>query len=124
MDIGATAPIDRHVESIVEVMLDATTQHEAPLTEERLFGWHVAPFPTGRSGLRKITVGNWRTLENVAMQVVSGPIGREKVHYEAPAAGKLAGQRSAVIYSIMRTANGVGLNRMLTCGRSSPVCRT
>jgi Fic family protein len=84
LDIGALPPIDRNVEGIVEVMLDATRQHDAPLTQERLFSWHAALFPTGRSGMRRIAVGAWRTKDSGAMQVVSGPIGRETVHYEAP----------------------------------------
>jgi Fic family protein len=84
MDIGALPPIDRNVEGIVEVMLDATRKHALPLTQERLSGWHAALFPTGRSGMRRITVGGWRTDETGPMQVVSGPIGRETVHYEAP----------------------------------------
>lgn len=84
MDIGALPVVDRNVEGIVEVMLDATRRHATPLTEERLFDWHAALFPTGRSGLRHITVGAWRTGQSGEMQVVSGPIGREKVHYEAP----------------------------------------
>jgi len=85
MDIGALPPLDRNVEGIVEVMLDATRNAAKPLTPERLFDWHAALFPTGRSGMRRITVGGWRTGESGAMQVVSGPIGREQVHYEAPA---------------------------------------
>lgn len=89
VDIGATAPIDRAVEGIVELMLDATTHHAAPLSEERLFGWHAALFPTGRSGLRRITVGGWRAEASGAMQVVSGPIGREQVHFEAPDSSRL-----------------------------------
>jgi Fic family protein len=84
MDIGALPPIDRTVEGIVEVMLDATRKHDAPLTEERLFSWHAALFPTGRSGMRRIVVGAWRTKDSGDMQVVSGPIGRETVHYEVP----------------------------------------
>jgi Fic family protein len=89
LDIGALPPIDRNVEGIVEVMLDATRKHDEPLTPERLFGWHAALFPTGRSGMRRITAGGWRTQQSGAMQVVSGPIGREKVHYEAPDSGRL-----------------------------------
>ncbi len=77
VDIGALTPADRNVEGIVEMILDATEKYDAPLTAERLFGWHAALFPTGRSGMRKITVGNWRTEEAGPMQVVSGPIGRE-----------------------------------------------
>jgi Fic family protein len=89
MDIGAAPQIDRNVEGIVEIMLDATRKHDASLTEERLFGWHAALFPTGRSGMQRIMVGRWRTDASGPMQVVSGAFGREKVHYEAPASNRL-----------------------------------
>jgi Fic family protein len=89
LDIGALPPIDRNVEGIVEVMLDATRQHDQSLTTERLFSWHAALFPTGRTGMRRITVGGWRTEKSGPMQVVSGPIGREKIYYEAPEADLL-----------------------------------
>lgn len=77
---------DRHVEGIVELMLDATQNNNKTLTEERLFGWHSALFPSGRSGMHRIEVGKWRSGD---MQVVSGGMGREKVHYEAPNSDKL-----------------------------------
>jgi len=86
MDIGALTPADRHVDGVVEMILDATERYDMPLTAERLFGWHAALFPTGRSGMTKITVGAWRNARSGPMQVVSGPIGRERVHYEAPCA--------------------------------------
>ena len=86
MDIGAATPADGHVEGVVEMMLDATQKYKAPLTAQRLFDWHAALFPTGRSGMRRITVGAWRETNADPMQVVSGPIGRERVHYEAPPA--------------------------------------
>jgi Fic family protein len=89
VDIGALTPADRKVEGVVEMMLDATQGYAEPLTQERLFGWHAALFPTGYSGLHKVRVGDWRRDENGPMQVVSGPIGHEKVHFEAPAATKL-----------------------------------
>ena len=89
MDIAGLVPASRDVEGIVEMMLNATQQFEIPLTKERLFDWHAALFPTGRSGMHRITVGAWRTAEAGPMQVVSGPIGNEKVHFEAPVAGKL-----------------------------------
>jgi Fic family protein len=89
MDIGGLVPADRNVEGVVEMMLDATTHYAQPLTAERLFGWHAALFPTGRSGLKKIIVGNWRDDADGPMQVVSGPIGRRKVHYEAPPAARI-----------------------------------
>ena len=71
----------RDVEGVVEMMLDATQNYMKPLDEERLFGWHAALFPTGRSGMYKIDTGCYRKGE---MQVVSGPMGKEKVHYQAP----------------------------------------
>jgi Fic family protein len=89
MDIGALAPADRHVEGVVEMMLDATQKYAEPLTDERLFAWHAALFPTGRSGMTRIIVGAWRDDSSGPMQVVSGPIGRERVHYEAPRASRL-----------------------------------
>ena len=90
MDIAGLVPASRNVEGVVEMMLDATQHYASPLTQERLFGWHAALFPTGRSGMHRITVGNWRTAEAGPMQVVSGPIGREKIHFEAPSADKIA----------------------------------
>jgi Fic family protein len=89
MDIGAAPPMDRNVEGIVAIMLDVTRGHEASLTEERLFGWHAALFPSGRSGTQRITVNGWRTDASGPMQVVSGGFGREKVHYTAPASNRL-----------------------------------
>jgi Fic family protein len=97
MDIAGAVPADRHVEGVVEMMLDATQHFDKPITEERLFGWHAALFPTGRSGLRKITVGAWRNDAEGPMQVVSGPMGKEKVHYEAPAAPLLSREMSRFI---------------------------
>lgn len=94
LDIGAAPPIDRNVEGIVEVMLDATGKYNAPLTQERLFGWHAALFPTGRTGMRRITVGGWRTDDSGPMQVISGPFGRERVHYEAPSHDQLKKEMS------------------------------
>jgi Fic family protein len=92
VDIGALAPVDRHVEGVVEMVLDATVQCAAPLTVERLFGWHAALFPTGYSGLAKIRVGAWRDDADGPMQVVSGPVHRQRVHYEAPPASRLAAE--------------------------------
>lgn len=90
MDIGALPAVDRHVEGIVEVMLDATQGYAEPLTAERLFAWHGALFPTGHSGLVQIRVAAWRDDAGGPMQVLSGPVGREKVHYVAPPADRLA----------------------------------
>lgn len=90
VDIGALAPMDRHVEGVVELVLDATARCAAELTIDRLFGWHAALFPTGYSGLSAIHVGAFRDDANGPMQVVSGPIGRQRVHFEAPPADQLA----------------------------------
>jgi Fic family protein len=89
IDIGALKPADREVEGVVEMMLDATLHYDRPLTADRLFGWHASLFPTGRSGLIKIRAGAWRDDSTGPMRVVSGPIGREHVHFEAPAAKRL-----------------------------------
>ncbi len=104
LEQSALAPIDRHVDGIVQMMCDATSRANEPLTVERLFGWHAALFPNGYSGLVPITVGDWRSDALGPMQVVSGPLGvgsvgavlgsprRPKVHYEAPPAGILSPQ--------------------------------
>ena len=89
IDIGALAPADRNVDGVVEMMLDATQKYIEPLTKRRLFRWHAALFPTGYSGINKITVGAWRKDLAGPMQVVSGPYGRERVHYEAPSAARV-----------------------------------
>ena len=89
IDAGALLPADRNVEGIVEMMLDATQRFDQPLSVARLFDWHGALFPTGRSGLDKIKVAQWRDDGSGPMRVVSGMYGREKVHCEAPAADRL-----------------------------------
>lgn len=89
VDIGAVAPVDRHVEGVVDMVLDATAHATAPLTPERLWGWHAALFPTGYSGLTRIAVGQWRDDAHGPMQVVSGHDGRRKVHFQAPPAQQL-----------------------------------
>lgn len=78
--------MDRNVEGVVEMVLDATTNHAAPLSASRIFGWHAALFPTGYSGMSKISIGAWRDDASGPMQVISGPVGREKVHFQAPPA--------------------------------------
>lgn len=92
VDIGALAPVDRHVEGVVEMVLDATGYCDSPLTTERIFGWHAALFPTGYSGLTPIRVAAWRDDATGPMQVVSGPIGHRRIHYEAPPAARLAAE--------------------------------
>jgi Fic family protein len=89
MEIAGLPSASRAVEGVVEMMLDATQKYKAPLSKERLFGWHAALFPTGRSGVYKTTVGNWRADKDGPMQVVSGAMGKEKVHYTAPVAERL-----------------------------------
>jgi Fic family protein len=97
MDAAALPSADRRVEGVVEMMLDATQKFKDKLTAERLFGWHASLFPTGRSGMRKITVGAWRDGSAGPMQVVSGDYGREHVHYEAPDASKLDAEINAFL---------------------------
>ena len=97
VDIGALAQVDRHVEGVVEMVIDATANCNAPVTRERLFGWHAALFPTGYSGLSKLNVATWRDDSSGPMQVVSGPIGRQRVHFEAPPAGRLEVETSRFI---------------------------
>ena len=89
LDVAGLPTPSRNVEGIVEVMLDATTNFDAPLTKERLFNWHAALFPTARSGMTPIAVGRGGTTDHGPMQVVSGPIGKERVHFEAPDAARV-----------------------------------
>ena len=86
MDIAALDIVDRNVEGVVEMMLDATQEFNQPLTKERLFNWHAALFPAGRSGFSKITVGTWRI---GPVQVISGQVGKETIHFEAPPAERV-----------------------------------
>ena len=85
----AAAPVDRRAEGVVEMLLDATENYAKPLTRERLWAWQAALFPTGVSGLHRIRTGAWRDDADGPMQVVSGPVGRRRVHYEAPPAARL-----------------------------------
>lgn len=105
VDIGALAPVDRHVEGVVEMVLDATINGHAPVSRERLFGWHAALFPTGYSGLSTLNVGGWRDDASGPMQVVSGPIGRQRVHFEAPPAERLDAEIGSFLDWINRTSN-------------------
>lgn len=92
IDIGALPPVDRNVEGIVDVMLDATGKYQEPVTADRLFAWHGALFPIGRSGLSKIRVGDWRDDASGPMQVISGAYGRERIHFSAPPADRVPGE--------------------------------
>ena len=97
VDIGALAPVDRHVEGVVDMVLDATANCSARVTRDRLFGWHAALFPTGYSGLVRINVGGWRDDATGPMQVVSGSLGRQRVHFEAPPADRLQSETDRLI---------------------------
>jgi len=99
MDIGGLKPADRNVEGIVEMMLDATRRYDRPLTTERLFDWHASLFPTGRSGMTKIRTGAWRNDSAGPMQVVSGRVGKEHVHFQAPPAKSVQREMRAFLKS-------------------------
>jgi len=113
LDVGGLVPADRNVEGIVELMLDATGNYTKPLTQERLFGWHAALFPGGRSLMRKITVGDWRDDSTGPMQVVSGAVGKQKVHYEAPPAQRVPGEMKKFLKWF---ANPGGTDPLLVAG--------
>lgn len=97
MNAGALPAPARNVEGIVEMTIDATVNYAKPLTSERLFGWHAALFPAGRSGMKKIAVGAWRPASADPMQVVSGPPHKERVHFEAPDAARLDAEMKAFL---------------------------
>jgi Fic family protein len=103
MDIGGLIPADRDVEGVVEMMLDATGNYSKKLTEDRLFDWHASLFPTGRSGMSKIVVGNWRDDSSGPIRVVSGAVGKEKVHYEAPPAKRISTEMKAFLIWLARS---------------------
>lgn len=114
IDIAGAIPADRAVEGVVEMMLDATQRFADPLTQARLFGWHAALFPTGYGGIHPIRVGAWRDDARGAMQVISGPISRERVHFEAPAAERLQREMDMFLAWVNAADNAKGI-------RSSPV---
>ena len=89
LDISGLVYSERNVDGIVDLMLDATKKYDKELTKERLFSWHASLFPAGQSGMYKIIVGNWRDDSTGPMQVVSGALGKEKVHYQAPPANQI-----------------------------------
>lgn len=97
LDISGLIPSDRNVDGVVEMMIDAVNNAVQPLTEERLFNWHAALFPTGRSGMFKIQVAQWREDIDGPMQVVSGPLGRENIHFEAPASKNVPDEMKAFL---------------------------
>ncbi len=97
IDIGALKATDRNVEGVVEMVLDATRHYDQPLTAERLFSWHASLFPTGRSGMHKIKIGTWRDDATGPMQVISGALGKERVHFEAPAAARIGREMNSFL---------------------------
>lgn len=116
IDLGGVEPADRQVEGVVEMMLDATRNYTLPLTADRLFGWHASLFPAGRSGIRKVRVGAWRDDSTGPMQVVSGPVGRERVHFEAPAANRLDSEMKAFLDWFSRERAAANLDEVLKAG--------
>ncbi|RLD88040.1 MAG: DUF4172 domain-containing protein [Bacteroidetes bacterium] len=105
IDIGGLSPTNRDIEGVVDMMFDATTNFDKPLTRQRLFNWHYALFPTGRSGMYKIIAGNWRDDSTGPMQVVSGAMGKEKVHYQAPPAHIIDEEITAFLNWFNKTDN-------------------
>jgi len=116
MDVGGLKEPDRAVEGVVEMMLDATRRFDQPLTAERLFAWHASLFPTGRSGMRKIRTGAWREGDSDPMQVVSGPIGHERVHFEAPAGERVDREMRAFLDWINNADPDAGVDLVVKAG--------
>lgn len=116
MDAGGVDVIDRQVEGVVEMMLDATRNYDQPLAAERLFAWHASLFPTGRSGMRKLRVRAWRDDSTGPMQVISGPVGRERVHFEAPAADRLDREMKAFLRWFKDEGSRTGVDEVLRAG--------
>lgn len=117
MDVGGLEPADRRVEGVVDMTLDATRHYDQALTAERLFAWHASLFPTGRIGMRKLRTGAWRDDDSTGpMQVVSGPMGRERVHFEAPPAAKLEGEMRVFLDWFNDDRTGVGSDAVLNAG--------
>ena len=102
IDYAGMVHVDRNVEGIVEMMLDATQHYERPLDRERILGWHAALFPTGWSGMHRIDTGRFRTHE---MQVVSGPMGKEKIHFQAPQASEVNREMDAFLDWLNRNSD-------------------
>lgn len=108
---AAVAAPDRRTEGVVQMMLDATQNYASPLTAERLFGWQAALFPTGYSGIHRVLTGAWRTDAEGAMQVVSGPVGKQRVHYEAPPAFQLETEMKRFLTWFNEASDAEGLIR-------------
>jgi Fic family protein len=113
IDAGGLVPSDKHVDGVVEMVIDATRNHANPLTQDRLFGWHAALFPTGHSGMFKLTVAAYRDDAAGTMQVVSGGVGHEKVHYEAPSAAVIQVEMAQFLHWFN---NELGLDPVIKAG--------
>ncbi len=127
MDISGQSKASRHIDGVVEMMLDATQNYQEPLSKERLCDWHAALFPTGRSGMQKITVGDYRDGKRGLMQIVSGTVGKENVHFVAPDAALLETEMDAFIawYNTAcayRTYHKICRGAFVVCNHS-PFCR-
>lgn len=105
IEVGGLVPASRDVDGMVEMMLDATQGFSQPLTKARLFRWHTSLFPIGRSGIHPILVGDWRSVETGPMRVISGPFGREKIHFEAPIADRLESEMTVFLNWFENTNN-------------------
>lgn len=116
MDLGGMDAVDRQVEGVVEMMLDATRNYDQPLTAVRLFRWHSSLFLTGRSGMRNLRVGAWRDAGTGPMQVVSGPVGRERIHYEAPGAERVDREMTAFLRWFNEDGSGTDIDEVLKAG--------
>lgn len=116
LEDGGFSPVDRVADGVVEMVLDAMEKAHEPLTEERICGWHAAIFPTGYSGTSKIRVASWREDASGPMQVVSGEIGRERVHYEAPPADRISQEMHLFLEWI--NADQEGLDFLVKAGRA------
>lgn len=115
IDIGGYRPASRHIDGVVEMLIDATSRYDQPLTTERLFGWHTSLFPAGRDERRTIRIGAWRDDATGPMRVISGPIGRERVHFEAPSASRLDREMS-IFLDWFNTDHGVTPDPVLKAG--------
>jgi Fic family protein len=116
MDVGGVKRVGRDVEGVVEMMLDATRHYDQPLTADRLFAWHASLFPTARSGMKRIKAGAWRPEKSDPMQVVSGPAGRERVHFEAPSAARVPKEMRAFLASVNEDATDNSIDPVLLAG--------
>ena len=111
IEAAETRLADRNVEGVVEMMLDATQNYASPLTEERILSWHAALFPTGRSGMRKTKTAAWRT---AGMEVVSGPEGKQRIHFEAPGAEAVGPEMKTFL--TWHEGNGTGTEPLIKAG--------